>query len=104
MSVFVSRAQSTTVIAPPAGTRITVIVSRRGPPGPAGQGGGSVGYEHTQLSPAATWNINHNLGYRPSVSVFSVGGVEVNAEVVHLSNNQTQVSFNTPYAGFARCV
>lgn len=68
--------------------------------GALGSVGSGVTFE--QLTPATTWNINHNLGYRPSVEVFSVGGAEIDAEVLHLSVNQTQIHFVVATAGSAR--
>lgn len=60
-------------------------------------------YLHTQASPLSTWTVNHNLNTdRPSVSVCSVGGIELDAQVVHISPNQALVSFNVPTAGTAR--
>lgn len=55
----------------------------------------------TQLSPLATWVINHNLGYRPHVSVYSVGGVLMLVEVLHASDDQVQILFDSPTAGYA---
>ncbi len=81
-------------------------VVRVGVPGPQGapgaSGAGGAGYIHTQATPALTWTINHNLGFRPAVAVFNSGSVQVNAEVQHLSEHQTLVSFVLPTAGFAR--
>ncbi len=60
-------------------------------------------YYQEELTPASTWTLNHNLGYRPKTSVYSVGGVEVSAEVVHTSDNQVQILFDAPFAGYAVC-
>lgn len=60
-------------------------------------------FQHDQASALATWTVNHNLGYRPNISIYSTGGVEVEAEVVHISNNQIQVLFDSPFAGYAVC-
>lgn len=60
-------------------------------------------FEHTQSAPSATWTINHNLGFRPSVTLFTVGGVEFEAEIIHLSDNQCVVYIATSIAGQARC-
>jgi hypothetical protein len=65
-------------------------------------GAGSPNFVHTQGSASTTWTVNHNLGFRPSVEVFSVGGAEIDAEVLHTSINQTVISFNTATAGSAR--
>jgi len=62
-------------------------------------GGSSLPYEHVQPTPASTWVVNHNLGYRPVIEVLSPGGVVVGADVVHVSVNQTQINFNNPQTG-----
>lgn len=65
-------------------------------------GAGTPNFVHTQASAASSWTVNHNLGFRPAVEVFSVGGAEIEAEVLHTSVNQTVISFTTPTAGSAR--
>lgn len=65
-------------------------------------GAGSASFIHTQGSAATSWTVNHNLGFRPAVEVFSVGGAEIDAEVLHTSPNQTVISFNAATAGSAR--
>jgi hypothetical protein len=64
---------------------------------------GSETYEHVQSSAAATWTINHNLGFKPAISLRTVGGVEFEAEITHVSDNQAVVSLVTAMAGYARC-
>lgn len=59
-------------------------------------------FEYEQSTPATTWTINHNLGYKPSVEVFNVGSREIDADVVHTSINQTVIGFTVATAGFAR--
>jgi len=61
-------------------------------------------YVHTQTTPQNEWIVNHGLGYKPSVSVYTIGGVEVEAEVVHISDSQLRVRFGSPQRGYARCV
>lgn len=82
------------------GPRVAVTFSRTGSPGPSGTGG----YNHSQGSASNTWTINHNLGYKPSVTLFTLGGVEFDAEVIHTSVNQCVVSLVIPTAGTARLV
>lgn len=62
------------------------------------------GVEFPQSAAASTWTINHNFGFKPTVAVFSVGGVEVVADVQHITSNQVQINFSTPTAGFARLI
>lgn len=71
----------------------------KGDSGDAGSGGER--YEHTQPTPSATWTINHNLGVRLNVSLFTTGGVEFDGQVQHTSDNQTVVTLNSPTAGYA---
>ena len=72
----------------------------------SGGGGGGAGsvYEHTQSVAAATWTVNHNLGFKPYVQVLSNGGAEVEVEVVHISVNQLQIYFINAFAGYARLI
>lgn len=83
----------------PASTEV-VVVSANGPQG--AQGPPNLGYLFTQSSPSSQWTINHNLGYRPAVELLSSGGVEFDADIVHVSNNQVVVYLTAPYSGFAR--
>lgn len=68
-------------------------------------GGSTPTYTHNQTSPATSWTVNHNFGYRPSgISVISVGGQVVNADITHTSVNQFIVSFSMPYSGMVRVI
>ena len=76
----------------------------QGPPGADGADGADASsYTHTQASASSTWTIAHNLGWRPTITVLSAGGVQMIAEVVHLSTNTAQVLFVEPTTGSARC-
>jgi len=77
-------------------------IGPRGEPGPAGPAGAS--FNFSQSSPALLWTINHGLGFRPNVQLFTVGGVEFEAQILHTSNIQTLVYHNSPIAGTARLV
>jgi hypothetical protein len=72
----------------------------QGPPGPPGASG--AGYVHQQIVPSSTWTIAHNLGFYPSVTVASPGGVEVEVEVVHISTTLTEIRLLVPFTGTAR--
>ena len=82
--------------------RVGVAVAA-GPQGPQGEPGLSgAGFTYTQASPATTWIINHNLGFRPSVELLSIGGAEIEGDIVHSSVNQCIATFLVPVAGSAR--
>lgn len=64
-------------------------------------------YNHTQSSPATTWTINHNLGCKPVVEVMvDIGGGAREKiypqKVLHVSDNQTQLTFSVQRTGAAR--
>jgi hypothetical protein len=87
-----------------AGAPATVTVKSGGTVGPQGPKGDPAVYVHTQAEAATTWTVNHNLGVKPIVAIYSTGSVEVEAQVTHTSTNQFTVSFSTALAGYARCV
>lgn len=57
-----------------------------------------------QLTPSLTWNINHGLGYYPSVELLNEDWNEVEGNVVHTSLNTIKIEFTVPIAGHARLV
>lgn len=91
------------VSAAPAAVAV-IQVAATGRPGPSGADGASIAHNHVQSSPSDTWLINHNLNFLPSVSLRSAGGVEMVADIVHVSVNQTVIHFVVPVAGTARLV
>lgn len=65
-------------------------------------GGGSGGYyEHSQSSPAATWNITHGLGYKPNVAVEDSDGNSCDALITWPTNNTVQVQLSASTSGKA---
>ncbi len=60
-------------------------------------------YTHDQLVASSSWNVNHNLGFKPTISLFSNGGLVFDAEIVHNSINQSIVYLSAATSGYARC-
>lgn len=58
-------------------------------------GGGDANYVHTQGSPSATWNIQHNLGKKPSVVVVSSLDNIVHGDVQYVDNNNVTITFES---------
>lgn len=58
-------------------------------------------YEHNQTSTSALWNIAHNLGKFPSVTVVDSGNSVVVGEVEHITNNSLRISFRAAFSGKA---
>lgn len=72
-----------------------------GPQGPQGPIGGN--FNHTQTLASNTWTINHNLGFKPTIELLTVGGVVFEGEIVHTSENQAIVYLTQSIAGTAAC-
>lgn len=70
--------------------------------GPRGRPGTAEGYLHQQPSPSTNWTIAHNLAYRPSVELRTIGGVLMDGQVTHVSDNLITVAFAYALAGSAR--
>jgi hypothetical protein len=54
---------------------------------------------HVQDTPASQWNITHNLGKFPSVSVVDSADQEVIGEVEHVSDTVLRVTFSAAFSG-----
>lgn len=78
---------------------IVITMAEQGPPGPSGLGAPPFYF----LTPSTQWTVNHNLGRKPIVAAYSVGGVEMWAEVLQVSINQAILIFDDPTAGYAIC-
>jgi hypothetical protein len=68
-----------------------------GPPGP----GGSSNYIHDQQTAAATWVVNHSLGFFPNVTAFDTTGAEIVGSVEHDSITTLRIVFNSSVSGTA---
>ena len=51
--------------------------------------------------PATTWNITHNLGKFPSITVIDTGNTVVTGEYTYVDNNNVQLTFSAGFAGKA---
>lgn len=77
-------------------------VGPQGPPGPPGPAGApSSFYEHVQASPAGTWTVVHGITRRVHVTVMSVEGDVVFADVDQSLPGTAVVTFSSPAAGSA---
>lgn len=54
----------------------------------------------SQNTPATTWNIKHNLGYNPNVTIVnSLGQVIIGNVIYNVNEMELLVKFNSPKAG-----
>jgi hypothetical protein len=58
-------------------------------------------YIYVQSVPSATWNINHNLGKFPSVSVVNINNVLLYGEVTYIDSNNLTIAFSAGFSGKA---
>jgi hypothetical protein len=63
--------------------------------------GGDLNFTYTQASTALVWNITHNLGKNPSVSVADSAGTWVVGQVDYINNNELTITFNAAFQGVA---
>lgn len=58
-------------------------------------------YTHIQSSPSTTWNVTHNLGFFPSVTVVDSANEKVEGEVQYIDTNTLTISFSSGFSGNA---
>ena len=62
---------------------------------------GSPTFVFNQGVPAITWNIAHNLGKFPSITVIDTGDTVVQGEYTYVDNNNVTLKFSAAFAGKA---
>jgi len=62
---------------------------------------GSTTFEFDQGVPATTWDITHNLGKFPSITVIDTGNTVVTGEYNYVSNIRVILTFSAAFAGKA---
>lgn len=58
-------------------------------------------YIFTQIAASATWNINHNLNKRPSVTIVDSGGNVVIGDIKYIDDNNIKAIFSSAFGGNA---
>ena len=56
---------------------------------------------YPQVVPAKIWNITHNLGKFPSITVIDTGNTVVQGEYTYINNNSVALKFSAPFGGKA---
>lgn len=82
-----------------SGTQQAAIFNFVIPRGEPGSGGNT--FIFNQPSPATTWNILHNLGQFPSVTVVDSGGTVIIGDVLYNNSNSITLSFVAALGGKA---
>lgn len=71
----------------------------QGPIGPAGPSG--TNYTFEQQSDSASWVVDHNLGYRPAVTVQDYGKITIEGELNYIDANRLNITFSESISGYA---
>ena len=61
----------------------------------------SLSYLYQQSQPAALWDITHNLGYYPAVTVMDSAGSVVLGDTQHVSATRLTLTFSAAFSGQA---
>ena len=64
-------------------------------------GAGDAHFVYTQSTPEAIWEITHNLGKKPSVTVVDSGDSVVVGEVEYINLNSVRLTFAGAFSGKA---
>jgi len=64
-------------------------------------GTGDKSFEFEQTVPVLEWNINHNLGKYPSVSIIDSATQYLEGQVLYIDTNNIKITFNFPVRGVA---
>ena len=67
--------------------------------GTNGINGGNFTFE--QQSDSASWVVNHNLGYRPAVTVQDYGKITIEGELNYIDANRLNITFSESISGYA---
>lgn len=86
-----------------ASSAVLTFVIPEGPQGEKGEKGdtSAASFVYEQVTPSTTWNINHNLGFRPAVTVVDSGGNDVVGSILYVDEDNVVVTFSTAFGGKA---
>lgn len=69
----------------------------------AANGSADKNYVHPQGSAASTWNVAHNLGKRPAITIVTSAGDVVMGEIHYVDDNNVTLTFSSAFSGKAYC-
>ena len=64
---------------------------------------GEVVYVHTQPTPSKVWQVQHNLGKYPSITIVDSAGTQVEGDVDYTDTNNCILTFEGAFSGKAFC-
>lgn len=90
---------------PQGATGATGPAGPAGPEGPEGPPGEApiTYYVHDQGTPSTDWDVIHNLGYNPNVSLADSAGQKFEGTIEYVTINRLLVHVTVPVGGKAYC-
>lgn len=77
----------------------------QGAQGPAGAGAdisvSDLAYHHVQNVASSIWNITHNLGFYPNITVVDSAGTVLEGDLEYIDLNNIRVTFSAAFSGNA---
>ncbi len=61
----------------------------------------NIAFIFTQSSASSTWQITHNLGFYPNVTVVDSNNRSIDAQITYISKSEITITFSTPTSGKA---
>jgi hypothetical protein len=61
----------------------------------------AISFRFEQQTTVNTWDITHNLGFRPNVSVLDYGQNNIECDIEHVNENELQLHFSEATSGYA---
>ena len=56
---------------------------------------------YRQIATSDIWIINHQLGYKPNITVIDSGGSKVYGDELHTNDNSVTLTFTSQFSGIA---
>ena len=60
-------------------------------------------YRHNQGIASSTWNVAHNLGKRPSITILDNSGNQIEGQIIYIDSNNAEIRFGYNASGTAEC-
>ena len=60
-----------------------------------------VSFRYEQSNQSSVWNINHNLGFNPNITILDYSGNTIESDIVYVNINNVTLIFSNEVSGYA---
>ena len=60
-----------------------------------------VSFRYEQSNQSSVWNINHNLGFNPNITILDYSGNTIESDIVYVNINNVTLTFSSDVSGYA---